>query len=617
MPSYNRVLTISAIRTLRQTATNLFDFIPLEPVKELLKVWGTSQNTLWQIRVEVIKAHIDLEAQKNGLGAALLLAVKFINEEFSLRVQTKISMHCLQYACQSSRAWDKDKIYHALPALLGLLQSQKCFINVYLRHHIFSILQILAGRSASLFGLVKPKVQPTVKPMGIEVAEEQKAVNAKQTEEQKVNDENHECKEIKPEIHKRTNIKELPVEGGLKSNSLLKLRLSKHQEANGEHSRINSDGVENVKGVDAMVYGSTGGNNERKVSSVKLRIKPLESAKATAMKVVETSAASADERGITVFPVTSSSVSVDTGRKPERSPFAPGDGTTESISSQKKRNLMKLSTAGSFGKASFPNVSTSSVRDCQEHNTLNDVQCTADSKNVGAVKLHSHIPMRKEAFVSRQSADVLYNQNAYINADSYNNPSSKQNGCSIEAIHSGHLESIQLSTGNDAMRTDQQNRKDEREHRKEKKHKHEKRTDPEYLEQKRLKKEKRERDPHYLEQKRLKKEKRRQEKERLKRMESASGDRLADTQKSEVKFKCTTVQDTYFKYSSDVQIPQIKIKSKRTETADLSKTQRFPEPVQPAIEQSSWDVTDANFAQRPGSSQKVKPSTTMKFKLKK
>lgn len=68
-------------------------------LEELIKPFQDIQSTPWQIRLEIIKALIDLEAHKNGLNGALSSVVKFIIDESSLQVQTKAAMHFL-HLCQ-------------------------------------------------------------------------------------------------------------------------------------------------------------------------------------------------------------------------------------------------------------------------------------------------------------------------------------------------------------------------------------------------------------------------------------------------------------------------------------------------------------------------------------
>ena len=110
MPSYNGILTISCIRTLTQIALKLSGFIPLVStlllsIKVRFKGWHKILNAsallqdrvyelvkpfrdlkaLWQVQIEASKALLDLEFHCKGMDSALLLFIKYIEEEHSLR----------------------------------------------------------------------------------------------------------------------------------------------------------------------------------------------------------------------------------------------------------------------------------------------------------------------------------------------------------------------------------------------------------------------------------------------------------------------------------------------------------------------------------------------------
>lgn len=109
MPSYNGILTVSCIRTLTQIALKLSGFIPLVSVFYrhilLLKVVIEISNALallqdrvyelvkpfrdlkaiWQVRIEASRALLDLEFHCKGIDKALLLFIKYVEEEPSLR----------------------------------------------------------------------------------------------------------------------------------------------------------------------------------------------------------------------------------------------------------------------------------------------------------------------------------------------------------------------------------------------------------------------------------------------------------------------------------------------------------------------------------------------------
>ncbi|KAH9778526.1 transcription initiation factor TFIID subunit 2 [Citrus sinensis] len=105
-------------------------------------------NTIWQVRVEASRALLDLEFHCNGIDSALSLFIKSVEEEPSLRGQVKLGIHAMRI-CQIKGGSDSNHEVDTvtLVALLNLLESRIAFNNVFLRHHLFGILQILAGRS--------------------------------------------------------------------------------------------------------------------------------------------------------------------------------------------------------------------------------------------------------------------------------------------------------------------------------------------------------------------------------------------------------------------------------------------------------------------------------------
>ncbi|KAK4396550.1 Transcription initiation factor TFIID subunit [Sesamum angolense] len=152
MPSHNGILTISCIQSLTQMALKLSEFIPLDSVIELIKPYRMSK--MWQIRVAASRALLELEFQCKGTDAALTMFIRYLNEESSLRGQSKLGVCALRLAQMTSRsACDNDVKSDTLVALLRLLESPLAFNNVILRHHIFCILQVLAGRAPTLYGV--------------------------------------------------------------------------------------------------------------------------------------------------------------------------------------------------------------------------------------------------------------------------------------------------------------------------------------------------------------------------------------------------------------------------------------------------------------------------------
>ncbi|KAF5190649.1 Transcription initiation factor tfiid subunit [Thalictrum thalictroides] len=161
MPSYNGILTISCIRSLTQIALKLSASVPLDRVSELIKPFR-GFGTSWKVRIEASRALLDLEFHCNGIDAALLLFTRFLEEESSLRGQVKLAVHAMRL-CQIRRgSEDEEEIKGStLVIFLRLLESRKAFSNVFLRHHLFCILQTLSGRPPTLYGIPRSQVRPS------------------------------------------------------------------------------------------------------------------------------------------------------------------------------------------------------------------------------------------------------------------------------------------------------------------------------------------------------------------------------------------------------------------------------------------------------------------------
>ncbi|XP_057952366.1 transcription initiation factor TFIID subunit 2 isoform X2 [Malania oleifera] len=155
MPSYNGILTISCIQTLTQIALKLSGFIPLDRVFELIKPFR-DLKTIWQVRIEASRALLDLEFHCRGIDATLLLFIKYLEDEQSFRGQVKLCVHAMRLChIKGLHESDGEVKSQTLVALLRLLESRMAFNNVFLRHHLFCILQILAGRRPTLYGVAR------------------------------------------------------------------------------------------------------------------------------------------------------------------------------------------------------------------------------------------------------------------------------------------------------------------------------------------------------------------------------------------------------------------------------------------------------------------------------
>ncbi|KAE8735010.1 Transcription initiation factor TFIID subunit 2 [Hibiscus syriacus] len=323
MPSYNGVLTISCIRTLAQIALKLSGFIHMDHVCELIKPYRDFK-TIWQVRKEASRALLDLEFHCNGINAALLLFIKYIKEEPSLRGQVKLGAHAMRLCqIQGGSVSSEDIKAEALVALLQLLESRIAFNNVFFRHYMFGILQVLAGRSPTLYGVPKDKIPC----MGnVEVCNEQRNNFAALVTE------------IKPPQPPMDNL---------------------------NHSLDNLAIPEAPKEVDTVSNSHEKTSHERKMAVVKIRVKQS----ATTSKAEERSEGGERsegrhheaDRGAT------SSVSVDA---PQRN-----SAEAVSISNQNVEEVNSFHDHGSRITASIGSAKIASEGD----NFGKELQCTADS----------------------------------------------------------------------------------------------------------------------------------------------------------------------------------------------------------------------------------------------
>lgn len=152
MPSHNGILTINCIRSLTRIAVKLSEFIPLDRVVEFIKPYWASKT--WQIQVDAKRSLLELEFQCHGIDAALILFIRYVNDDMSLRGQVKLAVCALRLCQMTGQSdCDKDVKSETLVAFLRLLESPVAFNNIILRHYIFCILQVLAGRAPTLYGV--------------------------------------------------------------------------------------------------------------------------------------------------------------------------------------------------------------------------------------------------------------------------------------------------------------------------------------------------------------------------------------------------------------------------------------------------------------------------------
>ncbi|XP_031287927.1 transcription initiation factor TFIID subunit 2 [Pistacia vera] len=444
MPSYNGILTVSCIRTLTQIALKLSGFICLDHVVELIKPFR-NPNTIWQVRMEASRALLDLEFHCKGIDAALSLFVKYIEEEPSLRGQEKLGVHAMRI-CQAGGGSDfNDEIRtETLVALLHLLDSRISFNNVFLRHHLFGILQILAGRAPTLYGVPRDKI--LLRGDGDTYSDQRNICAAFVTE----------MKPTEPTLDmpnfSRDNLaisdvsKEVDcVSNGREENILVIPENSKEADivSNGHERKMSVPEVS--KDADTV-----SNSHERKMPVVKIRVK--QSAATSRAEEADNRAFERSQGGQhEADRVTSSSVSVD----------APQRNSVEavSISYQNVEEVNSCHDHGSRMTASIGSAKLPSEGD----NFGKELQCTADSSKV-SMHLQPDDP---------SSPSILQDNNVDPHAKKY---------VSLQSLSGARQDLNGGSSGK------------EKEKKKKDKDKKRKREDPEYLEKKRLKKEKKQKE---------------------------------------------------------------------------------------------------------------------------
>ncbi|KAF5730251.1 transcription initiation factor TFIID subunit 2 isoform X1 [Tripterygium wilfordii] len=461
MPSYNGILTISCIRTLIQIAFKLSEFIHLDHVFELIKPFQESQP-VWQVRIEASKALLDIEFHCKGIDAALSLFMKYVEEEPSFRGQVKLGVHALQLCDARVQSDFKDDIKSTtLVALLRLLESRLAFSNVFLRHHLFCILQVIAGRTPTLFGVPREK---TLHMDAAEFCGEPKNVFSSILGDAKPLLPSADI--INP-LHEGLGIPEtssLPLEGlsvpdtlNVVHEDLAVLEASKEVDTvshNADAERKMDVAITDVpKEAD-----SVSNSHERRMPVVKIRVKRSSAASSNAEEVNNQAVERSHGGHHEIEHGASSSVSVD----------APQRNSSEAmnISNQNPEEVNSCPDHGSrmtasIGSAKVPSGGETSGK---------DLQCTADSSKV---------------FAHRSSPGIMQDNSIDNGAQKYASlqrlsvPGHEFDGGSSGMISPPHSKEKEKKKGTEKKR-------------KREGHKH--RDGPEYLERKRLKKERKQKE---------------------------------------------------------------------------------------------------------------------------
>ncbi|KAH7306785.1 hypothetical protein KP509_22G030300 [Ceratopteris richardii] len=156
MPSYNHMLTRSCIQTLTKLALKFPVVLSLGQIERIFLSLRNCKSTHWRVRADILRAMIDLDIHIHGLDSGINLALQLAASEPSSRVRTKVFAKLVHDVTLLDEIESSVK-QTTFSRLISFLQSREVFENVLVRHHLFCMLQILAGRSATLFRTGMPE----------------------------------------------------------------------------------------------------------------------------------------------------------------------------------------------------------------------------------------------------------------------------------------------------------------------------------------------------------------------------------------------------------------------------------------------------------------------------
>ncbi|XP_023767064.1 transcription initiation factor TFIID subunit 2 isoform X2 [Lactuca sativa] len=458
MPSYNGILTVSCIRALTQITLKLSEFIPLGSIIDLIKPF-CSHKTQWQVRIEAFRALLDLEYHLKGIDAALTLFIRYLDGEPSLRGQVKLAIHAMRL-CQISGDSDSDDdhgvVRETLVALLRLLESPSAFNNVTLRHYLFCILQVLAGRPPTLCGV--PRDETLIKGH-TEICNELKNFFAAIVNQSKPPPE-HSLDTLTPPDDGFVSVPETTAEPIPDNDGIPPLEFAIPDPPKEE--KYNSLVAENVVILDS----SEPVKEPDTVSNSQERKKPV-----LKIKMKQSSASSRAEETDNVLPErsqgghnggdlgTSSSVSVSVEAPPPQQTQRNSNEGTNVIN----QNLEDVNSCHDVGSRVTASIGSAKLAvDGEGDALLKELQCTADSSKVQLNDVDMDIEMEKE------------NPSKFI---------------SLRVLN--ETDDVSLMGPVLGSKEKKEKKKKDKEKEKEKKRKKkDHKDDPEYLEKKRLKKEK-------------------------------------------------------------------------------------------------------------------------------
>lgn len=500
MPSYNNLVTLSCIHTLTELALKFSHLLPQDRFQQIVQPFKDTKTMHWKVRVEALQALVELEIHFKGLDEGIQLALELTNTDPSVRVQSKLLAHTLHISILKGHLKDSVQSF-TLSRLLRLLQSRKAFYNTIVRHYAFCILQVLAGRPATLFRRERSDTKVSV------------------------------VRDMAVQPMENINIQEPKGKTGS-----FKLRLQPPQDLPVEPVRIRlvTTGSHASREAVPTVSGTSSGKQEsdRKVGVVKLRLKPTSSTQDTTLENLK-------EKGPGSGPVQSSSMSVELGVK------------TEQFAVESPHSIKPGSLGNVFVKEESDGINKIDVQKDPSSSNDMSIDKTGDSRACQKSSKYCTDSVIDSIHKERsKSLDVLVSR---ITSDVGISSSDQELQVHVAESHGEHhlgetlqedmgtdariklVEDSNLETGTADEEYRQRQKKRKEEERRERKRKRDKeRDDHKHDGDHHEKRRDKHNDPVYLEKKRLKKEKRREEQQRL--LQDVVGNEPSETATADVNF---------------------------------------------------------------------------------
>lgn len=490
MPSYNGVLTISCIRTLTQIALKLNGFIPFDLVFELIKQFR-SPDAIWEVRIEATRALLDLEFQCSGIDVALMRFIAYLEEESSLKGQVKLGVHAVRLCQLAGSTHDNTIKSETLVALLCLLECPVAFKNVKLRHYLFCILQVLAGRPPTLSGVPGDE---TLQMGHAETCSEMKSIFAALVKQSKppvctLNPTNEDASVV-PGATREVDTEEIKSPLPLLETVTLSHGVPSFPESK-EADTIFNTHEQNVPVVDLSHDGSTIPESLAEIDDInkcheqnQKIVQQDSSMFVEGARKLDTVSCSQERRKPVVKLIVKQSVATGKADDAENATYGKSQGGSDDadrgassfISSQRNlmetvsnQNIEDVNSCHDVGSHVTASIGSAKVA-CVGDELLKELQCTADSSKYAILS-------PPETQMKPDVADVDIESRAYVSLQSISGP--------INA-----LDNELLIAENSCVHSKGKEKKKSKDKKRKGHDRKSRRDDPEYLERKRMKKEK-------------------------------------------------------------------------------------------------------------------------------